>query len=141
MVDRAASSSDPESLFAQLSRPRRLPPVEQWRPTVRGKSQMRIASDGTWFYRGSEIRRPEMVRLFSTILRRDGDRYLLVTPAEALDIDVDDAPFVAIDFEAQGGGETRRIAFATNVGDVVLAGRNHALALEDRGHGERPYLH
>ena len=81
-----------------------------------------------------------MVRLFATILRRDGDRHVLVTPAEALDIDVDDAPFVAIDFEARGRGTAQQIAFATNVGDVVLAGPAHPLALDDRGRGERPYL-
>jgi len=136
-----AAETDPESLFNLLTRAPRLPPVERWQPTVRGASRMRIATDGRWFYQGSEIRRPEMVRLFSTILRREGEGHLLVTPVEALAIDVDDAPFVAVDFEARGRDQGQQIAFATNVGDVVIAGPAHALALEDRGHGPRPYLH
>jgi hypothetical protein len=138
-----SSVTTPESLFEQLSRDsgrRRLPPVERWHPAVRGDSQMSIAADGRWFYRGSEITRPAMVRLFSTILRRDGERHLLVTPAEALDIAVDDAPFVAVDFETRGRDAEQQIAFSTNVGDIVVAGREHPIAFEDRGRGARPYV-
>lgn len=133
--------TNPESLFAQLSRARRLPPVERWQPAVRGASHMRIAADGRWFYRDSEIKRPEMVRLFATILRRDDDGYRLVTPAEALEIAVDDAPFVAVDFETRGRDADQQIAFATNVGDVVVAGAEHRIVVDDRGRGARPYVH
>src|SRR5262249_15260701 len=97
---------DPDSLFAQLeaNRGRSLPPVDRWHPARSGVSQIRIGADGAWFYRESEIRRPEMVRLFSTILRRDPDGFVLVTPAERLSILVDESPFVAVDGEARGSG-------------------------------------
>ena len=91
------------SAIAALGAERRLPPVEQWNPGHCGDSRMRIASDGTWYHEGSPIGRPAMVRLFSTILRREpDDSYVLVTPAEKLSIAVDDAPFVAIEMKAEG---------------------------------------
>ena len=84
--------------IASLAEQRKLPPVDQWNPTHCGHSDMRIAKDGTWFYRGSPIGRLAMIRLFSTILRREPDgRHVLVTPAEKLDIDVEDAPFLAVE--------------------------------------------
>jgi hypothetical protein len=134
--------SDPDSLFAQLEaqRGRSLPPVERWNPPRSGESGMRIAVDGTWFYRGSEIRRPNMVRLFSTVLRRDPDGYVLVTPAERLSIVVDDAPFVAVDFEAQGSGRAQRLVFLTNVGDVVEASADRPLSLRGSQPSPRPYV-
>ena len=81
-----------------------LPPVHLWDPPFCGDLDMRIARDGTWFYLGTPIGRPALVRLFSTILRRDGDDYFLVTPVEKVGITVDDAPFVAVDVEASGHG-------------------------------------
>ena len=83
---------------------------------------MRIARDGTWFYLGTPIGRPELVRLFSTILRRDGDDYFLVTPVEKVGITVEDAPFVAVDFTVADTGEAQVLVFETNVGDTVRAG-------------------
>lgn len=83
---------------------------------------MRIARDGTWFYLGTPIGRIELVRLFSTILRRDGDDYFLVTPVEKVGLTVDDAPFVAVDFEVEGMGSDQSLRFETNVGDHVTAG-------------------
>ena len=94
-----------------------LPPVHLWNPPFCGDLDMRIARDGTWFYLGTPIGRPELVRLFSTILRKDGDKYFLVTPVEKVGITVDDAPFVAVDFEAAGQGRDRTLTFITNVGD------------------------
>ena len=134
--------SDPDSLFELLeaNRQRRLPPVARWNPPRSGPSGMRIAADGTWFYRGSAIRRPEMVRLFSTVLRRDDDRYVLVTPVECLSIEVDDAPFVAVDVESRGSGPDQRLAFLTNVGDVVEANAEHPIALRGEGLRARPYV-
>ena len=73
-----------------------LPPVEDWHPAHCGDSQMRIAPDGTWFHQGPPIGRPELVRLFSTLLRKDEDGFVLVTPAEKLSIAVEDAPFIAV---------------------------------------------
>src|SRR5262245_18155486 len=104
--------TDPEPLFAQLAadRERKRPPVSRWNPERLGNSAMRIDSSGRWYYHGSEIRRLEMVKLFSTILRREGAQHYLVTPAEKLTIDVDDAPFVAVEMEATGVGVDQRIA-------------------------------
>ena len=122
---------------ARLAQAQRLPPVERWNPDHCGHSGMRIARDGSWHHEGSPIRRPEMVRLFSTILRREPDGgFVLVTPVEKLDIDVEDAPFVAVELKSEGEGEARSLAFRLNTGDVVVAGAEHRLRLD----GERPYL-
>jgi hypothetical protein len=128
--------------IARCARDRRLPPVEQWHPAHCGHSAMRIAADGTWFHEGSPIGRPELVRLFSSILRRepDGD-FVLVTPAEKLDIEVEDAPFVAVEMKAEGEGETARLAFRLNTGELVAAGPDHPLRLATAPNGPRPYLH
>ncbi|MGK6355587.1 DUF1285 domain-containing protein [Sphingomonas sp. DT-207] len=128
--------------IARMAEENRLPPVESWNPEHCGHSDMRIARDGTWFHQGSPIGRPAMVRLFSTILRREPDgRFVLVTPVEKLDIDVEDAPFVAVEMKAEGEGAVMRLAFRLNTGDVVTAGSDHPLRLEEREDGPRPYLH
>ena len=120
-----------------------LPPVHLWNPPDCGDLDMRIARDGTWFYMGTPIGRPELVRLFSTILRKDGDRYVLVTPVEKVGIVVDDAPFVAVDFEAEGAGTAQVLTFVTNVGDTAEAGPEHPIRVErDPETGEpSPYVH
>ncbi|WP_380054447.1 DUF1285 domain-containing protein [Falsihalocynthiibacter sp. SS001] len=97
-------------------------PVHLWNPPFCGDLDMRIARDGTWFYLGTPIGRHALVQLFSSILRRDGDDYFLVTPVEKVGITVDDAPFVAIDFAVEGEGEAQSITFTTHVGDTVTAG-------------------
>ena len=130
------------SEIATLVEQRRLPPVEQWHPTHCGDSEMRIARDGTWFHQGSPIGRPAMVRLFSTILRREADgRFVLVTPVEKLDIAVDDAPFVAVEMKAEGSAAAARLAFRLNTGELVTAGPDHPLRFTDGEDGPRPYLH
>ncbi len=101
---------------------RGLPPVHLWNPPFCGDLDMRIARDGTWFYEGTPIGRPGLVRLFSTILRKDGDKYFLVTPVEKVGITVDDAPFVAVDFDVSGQDREQCLTFHTNVGDSVTAG-------------------
>lgn len=127
--------------IARLAEDKKLPPVEAWAPSHCGHSQMRIARDGRWFHEGRPIERPEMVRLFSTILRREADGgYVLVTPAEKLDIEVEDAPFLAVEAKTEGEGEARMLAFRLNTGDVVVAGPSHPLRMEDRGEGAHPYL-
>jgi hypothetical protein len=129
------------SEIAQLAADGRLPPVEKWNPAHCGESGMRIAADGTWFHEGSPIGRTALVRLFSTVLRREPDGgHVLVTPVEKLSIEVEDAPFVAIEMESEGEGTARRLGFRTNVGDLVIAGPDHGLVIEDRGHGPHPYL-
>jgi len=133
---------DPESLFARLAENAsvRLPPVSSWQPTQRGDSHMRIAHDGRWYYRDSEIRRPEMVRLFSTILRRDADGIHLVTPVEKLGIDVEDAPFLAVEMESRNSGADRQVVFRTNVSDVVSADAEHPLTMRATARGMQPYI-
>ena len=102
---------------------------------------MRIARDGTWFHQGSPIVRAAMVRLFSTILRREPDgRFVLVTPVEKLDIAVEDAPFLAVEVKIEGEGEAMRLAFRLNTGDLVVAGADHPLRIETREDGPHPYL-
>lgn len=120
-----------------------LPPVQDWNPPFCGDLDMRIARDGTWFYLGTPIGRPALVRLFSTILKREGDRYFLVTPVEKVGITVDDAPFVAVDFEQGGSGADPVLTFTTNVGDQVTAGpRNPIRVVRDPETGApAPYVH
>jgi len=119
-----------------------LPPVHLWNPPHCGAIDMRIARDGTWFYEGTPIGRPALVRLFSTILRKDGDEYVLVTPVEKVAITVDDAPFVAVDFTATGTGADQSLTFETNLGDTATAGPEHPIRVErDAKTGEpSPYI-
>jgi len=120
----------------------RLPPVDRWHPAHCGDSEMRIARDGTWFHQGSPIARPAMVRAFSRILRREpGGGYVLVTPAEKLDIAVEDAPFVALEMKAEGAGRDATLAFRLNTGELLTASAAHPLRLADRPDGPHPYLH
>ena len=114
------------------------PPVDTWNPPFCGDLDMRIARDGTWFYLGTPIGRPELVRLFSSIIRKDGADYFLVTPVEKVGITVEDAPFVAVDFDRMGEG----LDFVTNVGDRVTAGAEHPIrVVRDPRTGEpSPYI-
>lgn len=136
----------PADRFAELlalSRQGKRLPVEQWQPRHCGHSDMRIAADGTWFHAGSPIGRRELVKLFSTILRREPDgSHVLVTPVEKLDIDVEDAPFVAVEADCSGEGASRRILFRLNTDDVVACGPDHRLDVQVAADGTpRPYLH
>lgn len=128
--------------IARLVEEKKLPPVEQWNPEHCGDSEMRIARDGTWFHQGSPIGREAMVRLFATILRREADgSYVLVTPVEKLTIEVEDAPFVAVEVKVQKAGESRSLAFRLNTGEIVAADATHAIEIRRREDGPRPYLH
>ena len=118
-------------------------PVEQWNPPYCGDIGLRIRSDGTWLYRDSPIGRPALVRLFASVLRRDADgRHYLVTPAEKVDVAVDDAPFLAVEMELQGEGRGQSLVFRTNVDDIVTAGPEHPLRFETEPEsgGVKPYL-
>ena len=142
----AENSSKPsaESLAsaAKAASKRGLPPVHLWNPPFCGDLDMRIARDGTWFYLGTPIGRKPLVKLFSSILRRDGDEYFLVTPVEKVGIKVDDAPFVADGFEVEGEGKTQNIVFTTQVDDTAVAGPDHPIRVErDPETGEpAPYV-
>ncbi len=124
--------------IAELAAARKLPPVEGWQPEHVGDSEMRIAADGKWYHQGGEITRPAMIRAFSSLLRRDADgSHWLVTPQQKLSIEVDDAPFVAVELQSEGAEESRTLAFRLNSDDLVVAGTDHALELR----GGLPYLH
>ncbi|MBV0913081.1 DUF1285 domain-containing protein [Anianabacter salinae] len=118
------------------------PPVEKWNPPFCGDLDMRIARDGTWFYLGTPIGRPGLVKLFSSIIRKDGDKYFLVTPVEKVGITVEDAPFVAVDFTVTGDGADQVLTFTTHVDDVVAAGPDHPIRVaRDPETGEpSPYV-
>lgn len=127
--------------IARLAEEKKLPPVDKWNPSHCGDSYMRIARDGTWYHEGSPIGRPAMVRLFSTILRREPDGgFVLVTPVEKLDIEVEDAPFVAVELKTEGEGRERSLAFRLNTGDVVVAGADHPLRFVPVDDGPHPYV-
>ena len=119
-----------------------LPPVHLWNPAYCGEIDMRIATDGNWYYLGTPIGRPALVKLFSTILRKDPERYVLVTPVEMVGIVVEDAPFIAVAMDRQEENGTQRLQFRTNVDDHVTAGPDHPLRFApDVKGGLKPYVH
>jgi len=113
-------------------------PVHLWNPPFCGDLDMRIARDGTWFYEGSPINRPAMVKMFSNILRKDGDKYVLVTPVEKVGITVEDAPFVTEDFEVSGEGDSQVLTFETHVGDFTAAGPDNPIRVEIDPESDEP---
>ena len=118
---------------------RRLPPVDKWDPAYCGPSGMRIARDGTWYHHGRAISRPAMVRLFSTILRRESDgSHVLVTPVEKLGIEVDCTAFRAIEIRTEGSGPERNLALGLDSGDAVIVGRDHPLRMAEDSAGPSP---
>jgi uncharacterized protein len=118
------------------------PPVHLWNPPFCGDIDMRIRRDGVWFYQGTPIGRPGLVKLFSSILKREGERYFLVTPVEKVGIVVDDAPMVAVDFTVSGEGQAQTLTFTTLTEDVATAGPDHPLRItRDPVTGEpSPYI-
>lgn len=117
------------------------PPVHLWHPDYCGEIDMRIASDGTWFYLGTPIGRPALVRLFASILRKDPERFVLVTPVERVGITVDDAPFLAVAMDKEVSDAGARLMFRTNVDDHVAAGPDHPIRFEeDVKGGLKPYV-
>ena len=142
-----ADSRNPDALLAVLEKAEKdasgLPPVHKWHPDHVAEIDMRIARDGQWFYQGGPIERPAMVRLFSTILRREGERYYLVTPVEKLGIQVEDVPFVAVALDVLEEAGEPVLAFTTHVGATVVADEAHPLRVEiDPATGEpSPYVY
>jgi uncharacterized protein len=133
-----------EALTASLPRENRgPPPIERWNPPFCGDIDMRIAADGTWFYQKTPIGRLPLVKLFASVLKREGDNYFLVTPVEKVGIVVDDAPFLAVEMTTYSGQEGQVLRFRTNVDDWVAAGPDHALrfAQQPANGGLKPYLH
>jgi hypothetical protein len=119
------------------------PPVELWNPPFCGDIDMRIAADGTWFYQKSPIGRLALVKLFASVLKREGDKHFLVTPVEKVGIEVEDAPFLAVEMKASRADTGQVLEFRTNVDDWVTAGPGHALRFELQSEtgGLKPYLH
>lgn len=119
------------------------PPVHLWNPPFCGDLDIRIARNGQWFYLGSPIGREPLVRLFASVLKKEGDRHFLVTPVEKIGIVVDDAPFVAVDFSVAGAGAGQTLTFVTNVGDETVAGPENPIRVQrDPATGEpSPYVH
>jgi hypothetical protein len=119
------------------------PPVHLWNPPFCGDLDMRIAADGTWFYLGTPIGRPALVNLFASVLKREGDKYFLVTPVEKVGIRVDDAPFLAVEMIREEGAAGRVLKFRTNVDDWVACGPDNGLRFEPERStgGLKPYLH
>jgi uncharacterized protein len=139
MAENAAQPALPQRFLeaAQAHAGRALPPVERWNPPYCGEIDMRITRDGRWFYMGTPIGRPALVRLFSTILRKDGDQHVLVTPVERVGITVEDAPFLAVEME----DGPQSLIFRTNLDDVVVAGPAHPIRFElGEGSGLKPYV-
>ena len=120
-----------------------LPPVHLWDPPYCGDIDMRIAADGTRFYQKTPIGRAALVKLFASVLKREGDKHFLVTPVEKCGIAVDDAPFLAVEFDVEDGPAGRALHFRTNVDDWVACGPDHALRFEPEAAtgGLKPYLH
>jgi hypothetical protein len=117
------------------------PPVHLWNPPYCGEIDIRIAADGTWFHEGSPIGRPALVKLFASILRKDPERYVLVTPVEMLGIRVEDVPFLAVEMQAEEGAAGPSLTFRTNVDDAVAADAAHPLRFErEAAGGLRPYV-
>lgn len=134
----ALSLAEAADLLAQ----QRVPPVERWDPPDRGDSRMEIRADGSWWHDGSEIRRPALVRLFASILRREADgSYWLVTPHEKQCVAVIDLPFRAVEMLNEGVGRERNLVFRLDTGELVKAGPEHPLTFADENGEPRPALH
>ena len=132
-----------EGIVAALPREKRgPPPVEKWNPPFCGDIDMRIAADGTWFYQKTPIGRPALVKLFASVLKREGDRYFLVTPVEKVGIVVDEVPFLAVELKVAHDARGQVLSFRTNVEDWVEAGPGHGLRFEpEAAGGLKPFVH
>lgn len=145
----AAVSRDPGAAdalaktIATIAKKKGPAPVHLWNPPYCGDLDIRIRRDGSWWYLGTPIGREGLVRLFASVLKKEGEGFFLVTPVEKIGITVDDAPFVAVDFRVAGGGDAQVLTFVTNVGDETVAGpENPIRVVRDRQTGEpSPYVH
>ena len=143
MAKEGHTTASLDALAGAVRRTGSLPPVHLWNPPFCGDLDMRIAADGTWFYLKTPIGRHALVKLFASVLKREGDRYFLVTPVEKCGITVDDVPFVAVELRVEAHGPDQTLHFRTNVDDWVACGPEHALRFtpEEGTGGLRPYLH
>lgn len=131
------------ALLKSAGRASGAPPVHNWDPPYCGNIGLKIRADGVWLYQGSPVARIELVKLFASILRKDPDgKTYLVTPAEKVDCDVEDAHFLAVEMAVAGAGISQSLTFRTNVDDVVTADRDHPLHFvrQDPAGGLKPYI-
>ncbi len=143
MADPGAADNLAKAVAAATRDGKGLPPVHLWDPPYCGDLDIRIARDGMWWYLGTPIGRKELVNLFASVLKLEDGKYFLVTPVEKIGITVDDAPFVAVDFEVTDPGPAQVLTFETNVGDLSPAGPDNPIRVErDPLTGEpSPYVH
>ncbi len=143
LKDPGAADSLAKAVAAATKGKKGLPPVHLWDPPFCGDLDIRIARDGMWWYLGTPIGRKELVNLFASVLKLEDGKYFLVTPVEKIGITVDDAPFVAVDFEVSEAGPNQILTFETNVGDFSVAGNENPIRVErDPETGEpSPYVH
>ncbi len=139
--DAAAGDDGLTAIRAQLAA-QRYPPVHRFTPAHCGEIDIRIGRDGRWYYRGTPIARPEMVRLFASVLRREGRRYYLVTPVEKLEITVEDAPYVAVEMSRLGRDGAQTLVFRLQTDEIVIADSEHPVRIEKdpATGGPRPYI-
>ena len=142
-VDPAAADNLAKAVAAATKGRRGPAPVHLWDPPYCGDLDIRIGRDGLWWYLGTPIGRVELVKLFASVLKLEDGKYFLVTPVEKIGITVDDAPFVAVDFEVSDAGPAQTITFETNVGEFAVAGPDNPIRVErDAETGEpSPYVH
>lgn len=140
--NRVTPSAKGLAAAAKAASGKKLPPVQDWNPPFSGDLDIQIKRDGTWIHEGGVIGRPEMVRLFASILKIEDGLYYLVTPVEKVGIQVEDVPFIAVDFDAVGDGIEQVLNFTTNVGDIAVVGDETSLRCEvDETSGEpAPYV-
>jgi hypothetical protein len=120
----------------QLQQNKRLPPLHLWQPERSGEIDIRIDREGRWYHEGTRIERQPLVDLFATILRLEANGYYLVTPVEKMKILVEEVPFIAVDLDVRGSGEDKQLLFSTNVGDYIIAGKEHPIHMR----AERPFI-
>ncbi len=142
-MTQTASGLDGIAKAIGATKERGLPPVHLWNPPFCGNIDMRIAANGLWFYMKTPIGRPAMVKLFSTVLKKEDGKYFLVTPVEKVGITVDDAPFTAVEMRQEESEQGPALAFRTNVDDWVRLDAAHPLRFEQEAgtDGLKPYLH
>ena len=127
LTDVHPEAAGPLEKLARAAAGEKLPPVNAWQPAVQKDMGLRISRDGAWHYLGSPIARPSLVRLLSRVMKREGEEFFLVSPAEKLRIEVEDAPFLAVELECAGESQSQRLVFRTNVDDAVIAGKAHPI--------------
>jgi len=132
----------PYSLLSELEKvqDKGLPPVHLWHPENEKDIDLVIEQDGTWQYQGSPIKRPRLIKLFSSVLRKDGDDYFLVTPVEKCRIQVEDAPFQGILMDVDGEGQAQRLRVTTDMGEQVTINREHPLRIQQVDEQWIPYV-